>query len=62
MLRSFEIAPSRVQESPEIIRAMVAKKKETKSNLEGKHEPRTISEALRQSDRVEAFQWLDAVN
>ena len=40
---------------------MVAKKKETKSNLEGKYEPRTISEALRQSDRVEAFQWLDAV-
>ena len=62
MLTSFINAPSQVQESSEMIKAMVAKKKETKSNLEGKTEPRTISEALRQSDRVEAFQWLDAVN
>ena len=28
ILRSFEIAPDRVQEPPEIIRAMVTKKKE----------------------------------
>ena len=62
MLTSFMNAPSQVQETPEIIRVMVAKKKETKSNLEGKYERRTIPDALGQSDRAEAFQWLDAVN
>ena len=62
MLTSPTNAPSQVQESPEMVSAMVAKEKETKSNLEGKTEPRTVSEALRQSNRVGAPQWLGAVN
>ena len=62
MLTSFINAPRQVQETSETIRAMVAKKKQANSNFEGEYEPRTISEALRQSDRVEAFQWLDVVN
>ena len=51
-----------MQESSELINEMVAKKKESKSNLEGRTEPKTISEALRQPDRVEAFQWFGAFN